>query len=379
METTNRYFTNPTEPLRSADARRELLASLDRINTHNPPVQTCSTGWSFSGFYTGPTSVAYLFYQLSRVYPDLAFKHQTLLEWAKAYLNLGARAKKRPPSANHCGISDETLAHLALSAVVLRDSSYAKKLCSYSAVINSPTDVGSNEWLYGRAGYLYFLRLCRGVYCEKGQHTTAALIDRTIKTTVERVLALPQPWLWHGTQYLGAAHGTIGIICQVILSDPSVAPKFEQLVSSLLDQQYEETGNFPSSLPARSDRLVQFCHGGPGFILSLRSISPYFPSLEEKIKTAISRAQSNIWERGLLTKEPCLCHGIAGNALALDDDQQFAHLLSFMDSETLEKRMNNTVRDADAASLYTGEAGRAWAWAVADRGLPRTCIAYNDL
>ncbi|KAI1638433.1 hypothetical protein F4809DRAFT_600000 [Biscogniauxia mediterranea] len=378
MEITSRYFANPAEPLRSVDAHRELLASLDRINTHNPPVQTCSTGWSFGGLYTGPTSVAYLFFQLSRVYPDLEFKQQSLLEWAKAYLNLGTRAERRPPIANHCGISDETLAHLAVSAVVLGDSSFVKELCSYSAIINSPSDVGSNEWLYGRAGYLYYLRLCRKVYDEEGHTAAVALLDETIKTTVNRVMSLPQPWLWHGTQYLGAAHGTIGIICQLILSDPSTAPKLENLLSSVLEQQFE-SGNFVSSYPPRSDRLVQFCHGGPGFVISLRSIIPYFPALREKIQKAVSDAQSNIWERGLLTKEPCLCHGIAGNALALDDDRHFAHFLSFMDSEALEKRVGHTRRDADAAGLYTGETGRAWAWAVADRGLPKTCIAYNDL
>jgi hypothetical protein len=49
----------------SIDYHQELLASLSRINLYNPPVQTCSTGWSFSGFYSGPTSIAYLFYRLS--------------------------------------------------------------------------------------------------------------------------------------------------------------------------------------------------------------------------------------------------------------------------------------------------------------------------
>ncbi|KAI0594100.1 hypothetical protein F4775DRAFT_575280 [Biscogniauxia sp. FL1348] len=378
MATESRYFANPDEPLRSVDARRELLASLDRINTHNPPVQTCSTGWSFGGLYTGPTSVAYLFFQLSRIYPDLEFKQQSLFEWAKVYRNLGIRAKRRPPSANHCGISDETLAHLAVSAVILGESSFVRKLCSYSTIVNSPSDVGSNEWLYGRAGYLYYLRLCRKVYDEDGHTASVALLDQTIRATVDRAMSLPQPWVWHGTQYLGAAHGTIGIICQLVLSDPSTAPKLEDLLSSALEQQFE-SGNFFSSVPPRSDRLIQFCHGGPGFVISLRSLLPYFPTLHDKIQKAVSDAQSNIWERGLLTKEPCLCHGIAGNALALDDDRHFAHFLSFMDSEALEKRAENAHRDADAASLYTGEAGRAWAWAVADRGLPKTCIAYNDL
>lgn len=33
----------------------------------------------------------------------------------------------------------------------------------------------------------------------------------------------------------------------------------------------------------------------------------------------------------------------------------------------------------DPASLWTGEAGRAWAWAVADRGLEKRLLGYNDV
>lgn len=116
----------------SIDYHQELLASLSRINLYNPPVQTCSTGWSFSGFYSGPTSIAYLFYRLSSIYPDLLFKHQTLLEWAEAYLQLSAHVRKSPPDPNHCGIANETLAYTALSAVLNDDASIVKQLCDYS-------------------------------------------------------------------------------------------------------------------------------------------------------------------------------------------------------------------------------------------------------
>jgi len=30
-------------------------------------------------------------------------------------------------------------------------------------------------------------------------------------------------------------------------------------------------------------------------------------------------------------------------------------------------------------SLYCGEAGRAWAWAVADKGLDKRILGFNDL
>ncbi|KAI8632419.1 hypothetical protein F5Y19DRAFT_363418 [Xylariaceae sp. FL1651] len=378
MATSGCYFENPITTSQTVDFHKELLASLIRISIANPPVHTCSTGWSFSGFYSGPTSIAFLFYRLSQIYPDLEFEHQSLFEWAQAYLNLGTRLKKRAPSPNHCGIGDETLAHLALSAVMSENASLAKQLCSYATSINPETDHGSNEWLYGRAGYLYLLRLCQTVFSDESHSTTAALLDRTIKSTVDRILAVPQPWLWHEKHYLGAAHGTIGIILQTVLSMPLVAPQLQPTLLELLEQQFP-SGNFPSSLPASSDRLVQFCHGAPGLVISLRTLLPYFPESTDMIKKTISMAQSDIWQRGLLVKEPSLCHGIAGNALALDQDNQFTHFLSFMESERIEQFIDDARRDSARASLYEGEAGRAWCWAVADQCLPRTCIGYNDV
>ncbi|KAI0019517.1 hypothetical protein F4780DRAFT_439360 [Xylariomycetidae sp. FL0641] len=410
MATSSRFFANPTTTPRTPDSHRELLASLKRLKTHFPPVHTCSTGWSFDGFYNGPTSVAYVFFRLAALYPQLEFDNQSMLEWAEIYLILGSRVEKRAPRPNHCGVGDEAVAYLTMTAVLLKDSRLARQLCSLAADINSPSDDGSNgeyrspprmvpesflaascevsctrgssnkqpEWLYGRAGYLYCLRLCRAVF-EKADHPdTAVLIDETIESTVERMFAVPQPWVWHGKEYLGAAHGTIGIVLQMVKSVPSSAPRLKQLLASVLEQQFE-SGNFPSSLPAGSDRLVQFCHGGPGFVISLQSLLPYFPDLEPRIREAVAKAQSDIWQRGLLTKEPCLCHGIVGNALAFDDDKRYAHFMSFADSESIEQRLGDPGRNNNSAGLFTGEAGRLWTWAVLDKGLPKFCIGYNDV
>ena len=81
-----RYFEPLSPPPPIPDPHEELLLSLSRINTFNTPVQTCSTGWTFHGFYAGPTSITLLFYRLSQLYPDLEFKSQSLLDWAQAYL-----------------------------------------------------------------------------------------------------------------------------------------------------------------------------------------------------------------------------------------------------------------------------------------------------
>ncbi|KAI0843932.1 hypothetical protein F5Y00DRAFT_249913 [Daldinia vernicosa] len=385
MSSSTRFFSNPSTPLRTVDASAELEASLDRITTHHPPVHTCSTGWSFQGFYGGPTSIAYLFFKLSRIFPRKAHKQQSLFDWAEAYLALGARLEKNTPDPDHCGIASETLAHLALSAVMRGDGGLAKQLCAFEGLINGNEVGGSDEWMYGRAGYLYFLRLCRTAFgAGVGEDSTAALLDATISNTVSRILSAPRPWSWHGKEYFGAAHGAIGIICQLVLSQPGIAPELEGVLSDLLATQLP-SGNFPSSAGSESDRLVQFCHGGPGFVISLCSLGPHFPALKRRIRRAVELAVADTWERGLLVKEPCLCHGIAGNALALATggagEEKFEHFLAFMDTESMEKVgwMRRAGRDDSFAGLYTGEAGRAWVWGVkASRGM-KVCIGYNDL
>lgn len=380
-----RYYQNPGSPLSHLDYHTELLASLGRINIYNPPVATCSTGWRFSGLYSGPTGIAYLFYRLSELYPDLEFKQQSLLEWAEAYLALGNHVKKHNPDASHCGIANETLAHTAVSSLILNDTSLAEKLCAYENIINDASNDGSNEWLYGRAGYLFFLRACRRHFAKSNHTGTVDRLTSTMKKTTKRIAEVPLPWTWHGKEYLGAAHGTIGIISQCILSDPSTSELLTDVLEQTLATQYP-SGNFPSSNPPYHDELVQFCHGAPGFVIALQPVLGYFSDrtkAHKQITYAMQKAQDTIWERGLLTKDPCLCHGIAGNALALDDQERFETFLSLMTSDSLEQ--NGWLQEAGHtdrfASLYDGEAGRAWVWAVADKGLgvKGGCIGFSDV
>ncbi|KAK8018811.1 hypothetical protein PG991_008001 [Apiospora marii] len=360
------YITSPVAgALRTPAApHQELLACLNRITALNPPVHTCSTGWTFHGFYSGPTSIAYLFYSLSLLYPKLAFKQQSLLEWAQVYLYLGAPVHRIAPTAKDCGIGNEMLAHTAMLVLMSDDAGAVQRLCLYERAINDETNDGLNDWRYGRAGYLYYLRLCKSSL----SFIDNPRVNETIEKTIRRMLKVPQPWIRH--EKAGAAQGNIGILCQIVLSMPKAAVELQDQLASLLDKQSD-------------DELMQFCQGASGFVQSLRSLRPYYPELDTNIARAISRAQADIWRRGLLRKMPCLCHGIAGNALALDDQAQFLHFLSFMGTEEMEARgwMRDIGprQDISMASLFTGEAGRAWIWAVADRNLPKTCIGLNDV
>lgn len=377
----SRHFPNNSGQLRRADSRLELITSLKSIIAVCPPDKPPPDGWSFSGLYCGPTSTAFLFFKLSLTHPDLEVAGKSMRHWCLAYLRPGSRLHpdqtgKLDPS--HCGIGQEKLVHIALRATVTKDASLVEELCSYADRIASRHEHGSDEWLYGRAGYLYLLRLVSsGFATDSG---VQELVRNTSQKVIHRMLQSPVPWEWHGKAYLGAVHGAIGIITQIVLSFPSHAPKLQDMLKWALDLQYP-SGNFPSSVPVGSDRLVQFCHGAPGFVISLVSLRPHFPALQSSIDNALEKARACIWERGLLTKEPSLCHGITANALAFDDTARFEHFLSYTARDELERRWKLGESEDDDAfySLYVGEAGRAWGWAVADAGLGRTCLGFNDL
>jgi Lanthionine synthetase C-like protein len=396
------------------DPHDELLASLSRLTTVNPPVHTCSTNWTFHGFYTGPTSIAYLFFRLSHLYPELEFKSQSLLDWSLAYLELGSRAIQpqwQRVDTSHCGIANETLCQLALRAVLTGDRSLVRTLCSFSSMINDSEAEGSNEWLYGRAGYLYLLRMVLKLFPDVPAPLTGN-IEQAINSTVSRILSCSFPWKWHHRPYLGAVHGSIGIITQILLSTKSdqresLAQQLRPLIENILSAQLP-SGNFPPSHSTSKsrfkshttgdqidDRLVQFCHGSPGVILSLNSILQFYSTekvFESNIKTAISLAQKGLIACGHLTKSPCLCHGIPSNALAISDEEELKKMLGYMSTEALEGElgtrlgwMENSGMSDDFAGLFTGEAGRAWVWGLVDcrrkkeNGIGKWVLGFNDL
>lgn len=367
-----RYFRNDA-PLGRRDAHKQLLASLDRLITEHPPHKIPPGG----GLYYGPISVAYLFYALHIEYPDLELDGYPLNTWSAAYIEQAQANIKKfpPPSPSKCGVSNDIMSLLALYAVTAKDKDTVRELCDHAAVLIEPD--AANEWLYGRAGYLYFLRLVRGAF--KDSKEIIELIEDTADEVIGNIMESPRPWKWHGKAYVGAVHGAIGIITQIVLTDKSWAPKLQAELTVLLSYQYD-SGNFPSSLPPGKDRLVQVCHGAPGVVSSLLSIRPYFPDIVDRIDKVISKARECIWERGLLTKEPCLCHGITGNALALEDEQ-FEHFMTYTTGHEIKSMAKDHMleRSDDPSALWCGEAGRAWAWAVADKGLAKRLLGYNDI
>jgi len=292
----------------SRDPRRQLEASLKRLVTNHPPEKVKLGG----GIFKGPVSVAFVFIVLQQWYQDLVIEGNHMGAWAAAYLKQAQdNIKSYPgPEPGKCGITDDILSLLAISAASTKDADMAASLCDYSSEVIDPES--ENELLYGRAGYLYLLRLVKASFADDPK--TLQLINDAQDDVVDAILDAPRPWKWHSKNYIGAVHGAMGIITQVVLTNPArYAEKVQAELAVTLTYQYP-SGNFPSTVPPERDRLVQVCHGAPGVVISLLSIREYFPQLHEKIDKAIARGRECILERGLLTKEPCICHGEYGRA-----------------------------------------------------------------
>ena len=115
------------------------------------------------------------------------------------------------------------------------------------------------EFLYGAAGGLYCIRFLRGIPFQNDSKMTSLLNDLEAQL-VEKILGEYQHglgWPWHGEIYIGAAHGTTGILLQLHWSI-----RFDcfRVGSELIyTEKYSHGGNYKSHASSRSDCLVRWC------------------------------------------------------------------------------------------------------------------------
>ena len=90
-----------------------------------------------------------------------------------------------------------------------------------STVLSDVLD--SDEWLYGRAGYLHGCLLIQHLLVED-RTAVSGRLDAVIQDVARRIIAngrntaresgkpAPLLWRWYKEEYLGAAHGAMGIL-----------------------------------------------------------------------------------------------------------------------------------------------------------------------
>ncbi len=166
--------------------------------------------------------------------------------------------------------------------------------------------------------------------------------------------------------YLGAAHGFAGNASAIVrglalLSDAERAWWIDRIVETTLASamRHRSQANWP---PALTDpkRLVQWCHGAPGFVTSLADLA------DPRLDDLLVAAGELVWAAGPLAKGAGLCHGTAGNGYAFlklwrrtGDDRWLERARAFGMHAIGQSERHRREYGMRRYSLWTGDLGLA--------------------
>ncbi|KAG4075003.1 hypothetical protein HA402_014582 [Bradysia odoriphaga] len=316
-------YTNPAKAQRNADKRGDL--------------------------YVGNAGIAYMFLRLHQSQHD--FKELQPLVNAQLYIN-DAKSKALPYVQSRsrdercsflCGNAGIYCVAAVISAASNNLDEMKKDLEAFETGYEACKPMhfsryGSDEVLVGRAGYLsgmYWLnkQLMPQPFADNRiSELCQVMVDSGRQYSADKGSPFPLMYHYHGTEYLGAAHGLCSIL-HMMLESPwfkrnGDAPNFTNISKTkLLDIKnsidgfvalQDHDGNFPCAMEdlgyPNDNPLIHWCHGAPGAIYLL--IKAYLVFREEKYLNSCRRAADLIWHYGLLRKGPGICHGVAGNGYA---------------------------------------------------------------
>ena len=126
--------------------------------------------------------------------------------------------------------------------------------------------------------------------------------------------------MYHSITYVGAAHGLCSIL-QMLLCFPACFDGKSEIETDLKNatefilQCKQDNGNYPPVVGEEQQQrggneLVHWCHGAPGVVYLM--VKAYMHWREEKYLKAAFECGDVVWEKGLLTKGPGICHGVGG-------------------------------------------------------------------
>ena len=135
--------------------------------------------------------------------------------------------------------------------------------------------------------------------------STAEEVEKCNQLLIDQIMA-QVPWRFHGHNYTGAAHGVIGILTQIVLSQPKMGrdAKIEDLIQEQLDLQADDGHWFITDDPKIGEPdLVHYCHGAPGHIISLLAMKPFVKSeLHDRIDKAVALGRKAGMGKGVVKK-----------------------------------------------------------------------------
>jgi lantibiotic modifying enzyme len=233
--------------------------------------------------------------------------------------------------------------------------------------------LSSPEMLYGYAGLLFSLI---AVYRHMSDsHAKKMRLREAISTLIASMLDTAVRigdvlhFSWHNKRYLGAAHGTTGIIHALLLAGAEFYHAHSAQIVATLKYLCSEAND---ALPSRhgSSTLYQWCHGSGGLIMTLCNAELHAQNLAVEKGFFLAEAERlapSVWKHGLLVKGTSLCHGVSGNAYAFlalyrassnPKYLRMAQHFALVASSHFILQQTHTLGD-DPLSLYCGVLGAA--------------------
>jgi hypothetical protein len=280
-------------------------ADRDRITT---PLYFGACGVFWALHYLDTVGVV----RLSRSYHD---EFDRLLERNRTWL--GRFAKRERASF----LMGDTPIRL-LSFGVTQTASAERDLAE---LIAGNIDHPARELMWGSPGTLLaalFLHECTGSeqWAELFRSTAANLWNQLERSPRYRCSYWTQELHGRRCTYLDAVHGFVATALPLIrgrhLLGAEAWAAWERSIVDTVRQTADRVGphvNWRPELEDRGDRrkrLLQFCHGAPGFVVCLAGL----PDME--LDDLLLAAGDTVWAAGPLAKGSNLCHGTGGNGYA---------------------------------------------------------------
>ncbi len=196
---------------------------------------------------------------------------------------------------------------------------------SLDALIAGNTEHPARELMFGSPGTLLAALF---LYERGGKPRWAELFRSTAAELWRELEWSPRFLCWHWTQHMGgrrstyldAVHGFVATTLPLIRGRHLLRAedwiawerRIEETVRRTVDRVGPDANWRPELDDARPDqkKLLQFCHGAPGFIICLAE----FPGTA--LDDLLLAAGETTWSAGPLIKGSNLCHGTGGNGYA---------------------------------------------------------------
>ena len=191
--------------------------------------------------------------------------------------------------------------------------------------------------------------------------------------------------------YLGAVHGFVSVALPLIRGRHLLAPEawsaWEGCIANTVRRTADRAGPYANWRPlldgteTAQKKLVQLCHGSPGFVVCLAGMPG--TSLDDLLLAA----GEAIWTAGPLTKGSNLCHGTGGNGYALlklyertRDSRWLTRARSFAMHGIAQTEEDASRHGQLRYSLWTGDLGFAiylWDCVRANAQFPTLDVFYE--